>query len=382
VAPVDPQDGGQAGGVFTSNTNLTMTGSTISGNTVSGGTSGSHGGLYLAGGSPTSPAIVNTTISGNTVAAGAGVRTTGALAASFPVTLALIHSTVSGNTAPDGIAIAGGAQVTAQGSLIDQGATACFQPLIADAYNIESGISCLGNAADTDVVNAAINVGALNANGGPTLTQSFGPASPALDLVPAASCLNQLGGALATDQRGAERPFGANCDAGAYERVTCGGDLPLILGGPAGETLTGNPFADAIAGSGGNDTIDGADGADKLCGGSGADQITGSGGADQIFGDAGNDAVFSLDTVAETVDCGPGQDTATIDLALDTAVDCETIANAPQLCPPSLPACGGGTPPKKPRCKKGQKLKRVKVKGKKKKKKLKCVKKKKKKRKK
>jgi hypothetical protein len=54
-------------------------------------------------------------------------------------------------------------------------------------------------------------LGPLADNGGPTLTMALGAGSPAIDIVvPSAGC-------LPTDQRGAPRPQGVACDAGAYE---------------------------------------------------------------------------------------------------------------------------------------------------------------------
>lgn len=63
----------------------------------------------------------------------------------------------------------------------------------------------------------------LGDHGGPTLTFSLRPGSPAIDHVPAPGC-------PPTDQRGVARPQGGACDAGAYEvappGVVTGGAIP------------------------------------------------------------------------------------------------------------------------------------------------------------
>jgi Ca2+-binding RTX toxin-like protein len=112
--------------------------------------------------------------------------------------------------------------------------------------------------------------------------------------------------------------------------------------------------ASALNGLGGNDTLKGFDGPDKidggagddnLNGGNGDDTITGGPGKDTIVGDAtaggcyvigylgtckapwGNDTINAVDGEADSVDCGPGQDTANVD-AIDTVTNCETINRA------------------------------------------------------
>jgi hypothetical protein len=266
------------------------------------------------------------------------------------VSTRLIHVTVAGNAAPAFAAIQGAANLTLKGSLIDQPeADPCFGILTADAFNVGAGTDCIGAAPDSDIVStsAAINLLALAGNGGPTQARALGAGSTAENVVPVAACLDENDSPLLVDQRGAERPFGANCDAGAYERVTCGTFIPSHLGGPGDDTLTGFiGVPDTMVGSAGNDTIDGDSGNDFLCGGSGNDTLTGGAGQDQIFGEAGNDNVLAQDGITDAVDCGPGTDTYTVDNSLDTVVACEMNTNPP-------PGGSGGpaaAPPEDDRC--------------------------------
>jgi CSLREA domain-containing protein len=352
------------GGLEASNTNLTMTGTTVSGNMVQGGTNANTGGMSVEGGGASTSTILNSTISGNSVDTGTGTRSIGGLLVSTGATVTLAHSTVTGNTAPASpsgiLANIVSGSLTIRGDLIDQGATGCSGPITADAFNVDAGTSCVGATDDTDIETASppIALDTLSPlNGGPTATHALlGTPNVAVDAVPASACKDLDGTSpLLVDQRGAERPFGSACDAGSYERVTCGGFLPGFLGGPGDDSLTGLiGTADAMVGSAGNDTIDGLSGNDFLCGGSGNDTLTGGPGQDQIFGDSGNDTVLTKDGVADTVDCGPGTDTATFDHGLDAVTGCEIDTDPP-------PATGGGTgtttppPTTRKKCKKPKK---------------------------
>ncbi|MDX6614965.1 MAG: hypothetical protein QOD60_56, partial [Solirubrobacterales bacterium] len=366
VVAADTVDSALAGGIQVTNANLTMTGSTISGNSLTGGTTAYGAGMVFTGGNASTSTILNSTISGNSVAGAGAGRYTGGLEVDDEALLTLAQSTVTGNTsptAPAGISstsLAG--PVTLRGDLINQGLTACNAPLTAftaNSFNADAGQSCVGPHGDTDKDNAgAFLLDPLALNGGSTQTQAIAATSSAFDAVPAASCVAADGTTpLTVDQRGAERPTGAACDAGAYERVTCGGFLPMLLGGPGNDTLNGTLFQDVIVGSAGNDTIDAKAADDALCGGSGNDTLTGGTGQDQIFGDAGNDTVLAKDGVADTIDCGPGTDTATFDHGLDTVSGCEIDTDAPPVT-----GGGGGTvipPVTKRKCKKGKKLRKV-----------------------
>ena len=77
-------------------------------------------------------------------------------------------------------------------------------------------------------------------------------------------------------------------------------------GGPAPSpvTRTGN----RLTGGSGADTLSGAEAQDRLTGGSGSDILTGG---------SGNDRIFAADNRSDSIDCGPGRDTAVIDLIED-----------------------------------------------------------------
>ena len=100
--------------------------------------------------------------------------------------------------------------------------------LDSGGYNIESEGDTCGFDQPTDLVNvtsAALNLGPLQDNGGPTMTHELltTPAvSVAIDAVPEADCLDAEGLPLTTDQRGEPRPVALlgpepRCDVGAFE---------------------------------------------------------------------------------------------------------------------------------------------------------------------
>ncbi|HWI72040.1 MAG TPA: calcium-binding protein, partial [Baekduia sp.] len=107
-------------------------------------------------------------------------------------------------------------------------------------------------------------------------------------------------------------------------------------------SLSGLGGNDVLKGGDSPDTIDGGAGDDDLNGGNGNDTIAGGPGKDTIMGDAtagqcsvvgyfgsckapwGNDTINAQDGEADSVDCGPGQDVATVN-AIDVVTNCETV---------------------------------------------------------
>lgn len=166
---------------------MTITNSTISNNTAAG--SGAGGGLYLFAASQVG--VAGTILSGNT-----------------------------------GLECTGGAVNDGGRNLIDPGDASCG---FSGAKNDIAAAPQLGNLAD---------------NGGPTFTRKPGPASPALDKIPAATAtgLNDAvtGSAVTlcngTDQRNVARPQGAKCDIGAVEVSQ---EVPTVSG-PASADYTLN----------------------------------------------------------------------------------------------------------------------------------------------
>src|SRR5829696_6883779 len=68
----------------------------------------------------------------------------------------------------------------------------------------------------------------------------------------------------------------------------------------------------------------GGPGTDNLTGTGSADNMTGLGGNDRVRGGAGADTLHSEFNGVDTVDCGPGNDTATVDSG-DRVRNCERV---------------------------------------------------------
>lgn len=115
--------------------------------------------------------------------------------------------------------------------------------------------------------------------------------------------------------------------------------------------LTGKGGNDQLKGSDSDDAIDGGPGADTLTGGYGNDTIVGGPGPDKIAGDrdgrcnelhcdlspgSSSDTIDALDGEADTVSCGPGQDSVKADAQDTVAPDCETVTRGA--------AAGGAAP--------------------------------------
>ncbi len=125
------------------------------------------------------------------------------------------------------------------------------------------------------------------------------------------------------------------------ERILGGIGDDFIDGGRAGDRLEGDEGADTILGGLGKDHLYGADGNDKLDGGAEADELLGGLGNDEIVGGSGPDVVdagFGIDSIrvaddsADTVNCGPDEDTVYVDVAAparDVLIDCEHVVAVP-----------------------------------------------------
>jgi hypothetical protein len=117
-------------------------------------------------------------------------------------------------------------------------------------------------------------------------------------------------------------------------------------------TLRGMGGNDEVIGYDFDDTVDGGAGDDHVEGGMGNDTVVGGPGKDVIYGDAtssyctwysckipfGNDTIDARDGEADMVDCGIGNDTATVD-KIDTVVNCENVTGADSN---GAPGGGGG----------------------------------------
>jgi uncharacterized repeat protein (TIGR01451 family) len=121
----------------------------------------------------------------------------------------------------------------------------------------------------------------------------------------------------------------ANARFGTKAKDTLTGTLAgdNIFGLQGNDVMDGAAGADCLFGGLGNDTLKGGDGNDQLFGEDGNDKLTGGKGTDKFSGGAGNDTVNARDGKKETIDCGAGKDTATVDKA-DTVKGCETVKRA------------------------------------------------------
>ena len=200
------------GGIWTDGL-LISTGNAITGNTA--GTRG--GGIYTSGDSW----LVNTTVSGNTAeTSGAGI-----FGDDSQDSLTLINSTVAGNNAPAG----GGSALWSEGNIpptlansIVEGDCGGQSGITSNGYNIESPADTCSLNLPTDSVGVStgdLSLAPLADNGGPTETRALLPSSVAIDVIPAAACIDSDDELLTTDQRGQPRPEpgGSMCDVGAFE---------------------------------------------------------------------------------------------------------------------------------------------------------------------
>jgi hypothetical protein len=237
------------GGGIENTGSLTITASTISGNAtgvggnsgnggmVAGGSSGGGTSVFFGGSSgpgggiDTSTAITvqNSTIAGNTTGGvghqgipSGGQSVTGSPGVPGPggglnqaaAGATLTHDTIAGNTAVGaggGLNAGGGAVIAAGNSIVASNRSGallvnCNGPIVPTGNDIVFGDNTCGVPQGGDP-----RLGPLAANGGPTQTMALLAGSSAINVVSANNC------PLSTDERGAARPQGSGCDAGAYE---------------------------------------------------------------------------------------------------------------------------------------------------------------------
>lgn len=242
-------DAGQVsgGGIDAADAVVELRRTTVSGNTLTGPTAGNQlGGGIKIGPNQGTLLLLNSTLSNNianaTFGQGGGIHIQDSPSGAV-TNMQSIHSTFGGNRAGDlgGVADPGDVireegtpTVTIRGSIVT-GATpgeVCSSDggagFTSGNFNVESGTSC-GLALAGDIQNAIPNLQSLAGNGGPFVgvpgfaqvlqTHELLPPSVGIDHVPAAACLNEVGGALTTDERGLARPSptGGSCDSGAFE---------------------------------------------------------------------------------------------------------------------------------------------------------------------
>jgi uncharacterized repeat protein (TIGR01451 family) len=217
------------GGMFNAGT-ATVSNSTFAGNTASSNVGG--GVVNLAG----TLTVSSTTLTGNTAAVGGGIANGGTMtvtnatltgnAADFDGggilnvgTMTVTNATLTGNAADfdgGGIHNADGT-LSVRNSIVASSAAGgdCAGDVVAEGTSFHTDGTCPGF---TQVTSAALNLGPLADNGGPTQTHALGAGSVALDAVLDGECTLPDGTTpVATDQRGVARPQGPGCDVGAYE---------------------------------------------------------------------------------------------------------------------------------------------------------------------
>ena len=115
-----------------------------------------------------------------------------------------------------------------------------------------------------------------------------------------------------------------------------------MIGGSGSDAFTGNSYSNGFSGGEGDDTANGAGGDDNLVGGAGNDRLAGGDGQDILGGESGNDTleggtgvdrfwgdsigacipgycdtgqdeIHARDGGQETINCGPGTDSAQVD---------------------------------------------------------------------
>jgi CSLREA domain-containing protein len=242
------------GGIRTSDGDVAVVNSTISGNRAKD----DGGGIRTSDGNVT---VVNSTISSNTAqdpddlddGRGGGIRTSGGAVTGI---VEMMNATVVNNHAAQGGGGIYADTIKLKNTILfnnnfgDAAPFAqenCSSPVSAtdgtNGRNISSDDSCGLDTLSGDLENVTDpGLGPLQDNGGLTKTHALLPGSPAIDRIPEPDCEADLG-TSPVDQRGVDRPQGAACDIGAFEKL----NQPPVAnaGGPYGvhegasETLSG-----------------------------------------------------------------------------------------------------------------------------------------------
>jgi Ca2+-binding RTX toxin-like protein len=104
----------------------------------------------------------------------------------------------------------------------------------------------------------------------------------------------------------------------------CKGAKANVLGTSKKDRLRGTKRDDLVAGGRGNDRLNGSGGNDCVSGEVGNDKLSGGGGKDKLKGGGGKDKVKAADGKRDKVNCGSGEDSATVD-PKDRVHNCEEV---------------------------------------------------------
>jgi hypothetical protein len=141
-----------------------------------------------------------------------------------------VYSTVDGNGAANGGNIYAETAINSFGSVVAEplSSTNCAGggTTNSSGYNFSDDASCNFSGTGDRQSAGSPGLGALAANGGPTMTQLPQAGSPLLDAIPGSSCQADLAEGTTTDQRGVTRPQGSGCDIGSVEVEA--GSIPLL----------------------------------------------------------------------------------------------------------------------------------------------------------
>jgi hypothetical protein len=219
-------------GAGVSGPTVTVVGSTIANNTVTDGD-----GAGINAGNAT---VINSTITGNSASTVGGGIEAG-------ISVTLIYATVVGNRAPEGanVVVNNDEPLGSFASVVAQplgGGENCDVVLPSESagHNYSDDDTC-GFTATGDVENGASpQLGALAANGGPTMTLLPAATSPLVDAIPVANCHDDGAASIDTDQRGVARPQLGGCDIGAVELVE---EVPVTPVGPSPVPVAPAPVA-------------------------------------------------------------------------------------------------------------------------------------------
>jgi hypothetical protein len=223
------------GGGITNYGDVTISNSTISNNQAQSADpfEGRGGGIsHLRG----DMQIINSTLSGNSGQAAGAIYYFG----EDDIAMTLTHVTIFSNSSGINLEAMPEQEIRYQGSII--AGNAAFDCATEEGTFTSLGYNLLGSAGGCpgggtgDQTTADPLLDVLADNGGSTWTHALLPGSPALDQIPAVSCV------LATDQRGLSRPYpaGGSCDIGAYEEQPAYA-LTVTPAGAGAGTVTSAP---------------------------------------------------------------------------------------------------------------------------------------------